>query len=160
MISPFFFPSILYGLPRFPDTVIPTNTEKAGMDQTHSSKKTNHFEANYLLLIHQKADFCMKEIQPYLQPDFNLAHLSVHTQIPAHHLSYFFREEKKQHFNDYVNKWRIDHAKSLIKEGKTNELTLEGIGLISGFSNRNSFRLTFKKIEGISPSAFAAQIKE
>lgn len=162
LISPFFFPSILYGLPRFPESDIPSNTEKVDLAQpsVDSRKKTNHFEANYLLSIHQKADSCMKEIQPYLQPDFNLAHLSVHTQIPVHHLSYFFREEKKQHFNDYVNKWRIDHAKSLIKEGKTNELTLEGIGLISGFSNRNSFRITFKKIEGISPSAFAAQIKE
>lgn len=160
--SPFFFPSILYGLPRFPESGIPPNTEKADPAQpsADSRKKTNHFEANYLHFIHQKADSCMKEIQPYLQSDFNLAHLSVHTQIPVHHLSYFFREEKKQHFNDYVNKWRIDHAKSLIKEGKNNELTLEGIGLISGFSNRNSFRLTFKKIEGISPSAFAAQIKE
>lgn len=162
LISPFFFPAILYGLPRFPESENLSNTEKVDPAQTSvdSRKKTNHFESNYLLSIHQKADSCMKEIQPYLQSDFNLAHLSVHTQIPVHHLSYFFREEKKQHFNDYVNKWRIDHAKTLIKEGKTNELTLEGIGLVSGFSNRNSFRLTFKKIEGISPSVFAAQIKE
>ena len=161
LISPFFFPSILYGLPRFPESVPISNNDNVDPDQSvcDSRKKTNHFESNYLLSIHQKADSCMKEVQPYLQSDFNLAHLSVHTQIPVHHLSYFFREEQKQHFNDYVNKWRINHAKNLIREGKADGMTLEGIGLISGFSNRNSFRITFKKIEGISPSAFAAQLK-
>jgi AraC-like DNA-binding protein len=162
LISPFFFPSILYGLPRFPETVLTTNSPQVELDQIAEDhpKKANHFETEYLLLIHHKADSCMKEIQPYLHPDFNLVKLSVQTQIPIHHLSYYFREEKKQHFNDYMNMWRINHAKNLIREGKTNGLTLEGIGLISGFPNRNSFCSTFKKVEGISPSAFMAQIKK
>jgi len=160
LISPFFFPAILYGLPRFPESALTSNTEKTDLDQipADSRKKTNHFETKYLLSIHQKADSCMKEAQPYLHPDFNMAQLSVQTKIPVHHLSYYFREEKKQHFNDYVNKWRINHAKNLIREGKSHDLTLEGIGLNSGFHNRNSFRTSFKKGEGISPSAFAAQI--
>lgn len=161
LISPFFFPAILYGLPRFPELVLTSSTEKVDPHQVpvDPRKKTNHFEIDYLLSIHQKADSCMKDVQPYLQPDFNLAHLSVHTQIPVHHLSYFFREEKKQHFNDYRNEWRINHAKNLIIKGKANEFTLETIGLISGFSSRNTFLNTFKKIEGIPPSTFAAQIK-
>jgi YesN/AraC family two-component response regulator len=102
----------------------------------------------------------MKEVQPYLHPDFNLTQFSVLTHIPVHHLGYYFREEKKQHFNDYMNEWRISHAKMLIQEGIATELTLEAIGLKCGFPNRDSFRTTFKKIEGISPSTFAAQIKK
>jgi YesN/AraC family two-component response regulator len=101
----------------------------------------------------------MKEVQPYLHPDFNLAQFSVLTHIPVHHLGYYFREEKKQHFNDYMNEWRINHAKILIQEGKATELTLEAIGLKCGFPNRDSFRTTFKKVEGISPSAFVAKTK-
>jgi AraC-like DNA-binding protein len=159
LISPFFFPAILYGLPRLPESVLTSTAEKLDPNQLPGDprKKNNHFETDYLLSIHQKADSCMKEIQPYLQSDFNLAHLSVHTQIPVHHLSYFFREEKKQHFNDYRNEWRINHAKGLIKQGKAKELTLEAIGKLSGFSSRNNFRTTFEKFEGISPSDFAAQ---
>ena len=162
LISPFFFPTILYGLPRYPESVITSNTEKVDQEQVFGvhQKKTNHFESDYLLFIQQKADFCMKEDQPYLQPDFNLAHLSVHTQIPVHHLSYYFREEKKQHFNDYRNEWRINHAKILIRKGRANEFTLETIGLQSGFSSRNTFLTTFKKVEGITPGTYAAQIKK
>lgn len=157
LISPFFFPAILYGLPRYPEFI----ARRSDGEQVHADpeKKTNHFESAYIHYIRQKADTCMKEHQPYLQPDFNLAHLSVHTQIPVHHLSYFFREEKKQHFNEYRNQWRINHAKKLIKEGKANEFTLETIGLQSGFTSRNAFLTTFKKVEGITPSTFAARLK-
>ncbi len=162
LISPFFFPAILYGLPRFGGSQTTPKTPEENLDSIHEEhrKNANHFETEYLLSIHQKAEFCMKEVQPYLQPDFNLAHLSVHTQIPVHHLSYFFREEKKQHFNDYRNEWRINHAKSLISEGKADLLTLETIGLLSGFSTRNTFLTTFKKVEGVSPSTFMSKLKK
>ena len=163
LISPFFFPSILYGLPRFPGSPTALETQEgnpAMNDDEERRKNATHFETEYLLSIHQKADSCMKKDQPYLQPDFNLAHLSVHTQIPVHHLSYFFREEKKQHFNDYRNEWRINHAKTLIKKGKADEFTLETIGLLSGFSTRNTFLTTFKKVEGVSPGTFVSNLKK
>jgi AraC-like DNA-binding protein len=161
LISPFFFPAILYGLPRIPESVSTLNSGEVdkGHAPSDSVKKANHLESDYLQSIAQTITFSMKEHQPYLQPDFNLIHLSVHTQIPVHHLSYYFREEKKQHFNDYRNEWRINHAKNLIKKGKANEFTLETIGLLSGFSTRNTFLTTFKKVEGITPSSFAAQTK-
>jgi AraC-like DNA-binding protein len=162
MISPFFFPFILYGLPRVPESVKDEVKENMKEPSVSSGeiRNQNHFENTYIYSIGQKADACMKEHKPYLQPDCNLAHLSVHTQIPVHHLSYYFREEKKQHFNDYRNEWRINHAKKLIREGKANEITLEAVGLLSGFSSRNTFLTTFKKVEGIPPRTYVSQIKK
>ena len=96
----------------------------------------------------------MREEKPYLQPDCNLALLSKLINIPAHHLAYFFREVKNQPFTDFRNEWRVTHAKKLILEGKTKELTLEAIGLLSGFSTRNTFYTAFRKTEGSPPSAF------
>jgi YesN/AraC family two-component response regulator len=43
----------------------------------------------------------------------------------VHNLAYYFREENKQTFSDYRNEWRVEHAKNLIREGKSNDLTLE-----------------------------------
>ncbi len=154
---PFFFPGILYGLPRFPERNVTRMPAGSASDALPGEEKRNllNLEPDYLFTIGKKADSCMKELQPYLQPDCNLAYLSKLIKIPVHHLAYYFREEKKQSFNDFRNKWRINHAKSLIKEGKANELTLEAIGLLSGFSSRNTFFTAFKKAEGISPGVFA-----
>jgi AraC-like DNA-binding protein len=159
MVSPFFFPSILYGLPRIPS---PTTFEKpdeikADPQSAVSAKTRLKLETDYLHHIYQKTESFMTENQPYLEPEFNLPQLSVHIQVPAHHLGYYFREVKKQTFNDYRNKWRVNHAKKLIEEGKAGEMTLEAIGMLSGFSSRNTFITDFKKFEGESPGSYASR---
>ena len=162
MLSPFFFPMILYGLPRLPTPVsgsvslneIPEN--EAGQ----SRKYMPFLSADYLEQIQNKTEKCMKELQPYLNQDCNLAYFSKIAGIPVHHLAYYFREERKQTFNDYRNHWRVMHAKNLISQGKAREMTLEAIGLLSGFSTRNTFFNVFKKTEGISPGAYAGQFPE
>jgi AraC-like DNA-binding protein len=158
LISPFFFPEILYGMPRVPESVFTIQPKKNDVYKVPAEvrKSENHFELDYLISLGQKSDFYMKEFQPYLHPGCNLAYLAKLIDIPNHHLAYYFREIKKQPFNDYRNRWRVNHAKSLIREGKNNKLTLEAIGLLSGFSSRNTFFSDFKKVEGISPGSFAS----
>jgi AraC-like DNA-binding protein len=162
LISPIFFPTILYGLPRFPEpkTILENQVTVPFPLTAEASKKPTRFESDYLLLIQQKTESCMQEFQPYLQPDCNLTQFSVLIQIPGHHLAYYFREVKKQSFIDFRNHWRVEHAKGLIREGKSSGMTLEAIGLLSGFSSRNTFLNAFKKIEGISPNDFVAQIDQ
>ncbi|HPR57982.1 MAG TPA: helix-turn-helix transcriptional regulator [Bacteroidales bacterium] len=160
LLSPFFFPHVLYGLPQIPVQNSNKNelTANNKIYEKDQPKNSSAFETEYLLTIQKAADKCMEEFQPYLQSDCNLASLAKLTKIPAHHYSVFFRELKKQSFNDYRNEWRVKHAKKLILEGKSSDLSMEGIGLLSGFSSRNTFYNAFKKVEGISPGAFAAQI--
>jgi len=162
LISIFFFPGILYGLPQVPVPVrlSETNAEKNKACPKTPGKNTPTFETEYLLAIQQKSDTCMEKFQPYLRSDCNLATFAKLTKIPSHHFSVFFREGKQQTFNDYRNQWRIKHAKKLIFDGKSSELSIEGIGLLSGFSSRNAFYNAFKKAEGISPGQFAAKVYE
>jgi len=151
MVSPFFFPQILYGLPRM-------RLEPSKQDAEKEKSRHSRFEAEYLDSIGRKVDTCMAEFQPFLQPEFSMAHLTVLIEVPVHHLAYFFREEKKQSFTEYRNFWRVQYAKELIRQGRARELTLEAIGLLCGFSSRNTFLTAFKKAEGISPSEYAAQV--
>ncbi|MCX6269019.1 MAG: helix-turn-helix domain-containing protein [Bacteroidetes bacterium] len=162
LISPFFFPAILYGLPRLPESIKPLKYSGEIRDVIFVEEKRSlyNFEPQYLLSIRMKAESCMKELKPYLQPDCNLSSFSKLNKIPAHHLAYYFREVKKQSFTDFRNEWRINHAKNLIKEGRSEDLTLEAIGLLSGFSSRNAFFTAFKKMDGISPGVYAAQFPE
>ncbi len=144
LVSPFFFPRILYGLPQLPEII--------------KAKPAPHYENLYLLSIGQKTDAFMRESQPFLEPEFNMTQLSVAIKIPAHHVAYYFREVKNQSFIDYRNEWRINHAKNLINDGGAKRLTLEAIGLSSGFLSRKAFFTAFKRSTGTTPGAFAAQI--
>jgi len=159
LLSPFFFPAILYGMPRMPESKeqLKSDKVKTGKSANDIWLNTNSFELDYLESIGQKADSFMEEHKLYLKPDCNLSYFSKHISVPAHHLAYYFREVKKQSFNDFRNEWRVNHAKALIKEGKASEITLEAIGLLSGFSSRNTFIADFKKSEGVSPGVFASR---
>lgn len=158
LISPFFFPGILYGLPQYPGLVPedPSPLQEVYLSNELVKRKMPNYESDYLELIRQKVDECMLEKKPYLNQNCNLAFIASCTMIPAHHIAYYFREIKKQSFNDYRNELRISHAKQLIREGKARGLTLEAIGMQSGFSTRNTFFTSFKKTEGISPSTYAS----
>ncbi|MCK9205087.1 MAG: helix-turn-helix domain-containing protein [Bacteroidales bacterium] len=161
LISPFFFPSLLYGMPRFPVEEKGIRIRALSRDQADEAirqRKGPDFETDYLVGIEDKVNRCMEELKPYLQSECNLAYISKMIGVPAHHLGYYFREVKKQPFNDFRNEWRIKHAKDMIRGGKTDELTLEAIGHTSGFSSRNTFYLCFKKVEGITPSVYASNV--
>jgi AraC-like DNA-binding protein len=162
LLLTFFSPGILYGLPRVPARQVETKKPDPPTSKSISNGKANtkQLESNYLQSIGRDADDCMEKFKPYTNPGFSLAELSVLLHIPVHHLTYYFREEKKQSFTDYRSEWRIKHAKNLMEEGKNSEMTLEAIGLLSGFPNRDSFRAAFQRIEGVTPTAFISQKQE
>jgi AraC-like DNA-binding protein len=159
LISPFFFPGILYGLPRLPHLPeeVHGETNMVFLSKEIVKKRMPGFESEYLNQVGKKIEFCMKEQQPFLKPDCNMASVSKYIDMPLHHVAYYFREVRKQPFNDYRNELRIEHAKKLIREGKARELTLEAIGLLSGFSTRNTFFKAFKKAEGVSPGTYSSR---
>jgi len=156
LISPFFFPAILYGLPQISEQKKSVNSASRQHNALNDRSKQN-FENEYLMSIGRSISKYMEENQPYLLPDCNLANFSKLVNIPAHHLAYYFREIKKQPFNDFRNEWRVNHAKTLIEEGKASEMTLEAIGSLSGFSSRNAFIADFKKSEGVPPGVYASR---
>jgi AraC-like DNA-binding protein len=157
LISPFFFPEILYGLPRIPNHF--RKMENHGKNQLNQILKrpARALETEYIQLIGQKIEQCMKDHQPYLQKDFNVTELSVLIHVPVHHLAIYFREEKEQSFLNYRNRWRVEYAKNLLDEGKGKGLTLEAIGMLSGFTNRNSFIIAFKRCEGTTPHEYSSR---
>jgi AraC-like DNA-binding protein len=162
LVSPFFFPEVLYGLPRLPipiseDGPVP---ETGGLSDEGIAKYIPKFEADYLIQMSVKIDNIMLTEQPYSQLDLNMMKFSVMVDVPFHHLAYYFREVKQQSFNDFRNDWRINYTKKLILEGKADELTLEAIGLKAGFTSRSTFFRAFKKAEGIAPGEFLARISQ
>ncbi|MFM2442410.1 MAG: hypothetical protein RL449_1052, partial [Bacteroidota bacterium] len=108
-----------------------------------------------LVEIETKLDLYLEEFKPYLKASFSLAQLSAALDIPVHHFSFYFRKTQQTNFLEQRMRWRIRHAQELIDAGKDKIITLEAIGLESGFQSRTTFFVNFKEIVGESPSAYA-----
>ena len=152
----FFFPDILYGLPRmdYSMSVTHQNQEKT-LESVVTRRLAKDFEISddKLTLIAQKLEIYKGDL-PYLQPQFSLSILSNDTGIPTHHLSYFFKVYLKTDFTNWKNNARIDYVIQLIKNGESDKLTLDAIFKKAGFVSRSTFISSFKLRTGLTPSEF------
>jgi AraC-like DNA-binding protein len=152
----FFFPVILYGLPRMDYSIaVPHQNLEEAIESVVTRRQTKDFEISddKLALIEQKLEI-YKVNFPYLQPQFSLSVLSNDTGIPSHHLSYFFKIYLKTDFTNWKNNARIDYVINLIKTGETDKLTLDAISKKAGFVSRSTFISSFKLRTGLTPSEF------
>ena len=54
-------------------------------------------------------------------------------------------------YTSFVNKYRIDEAMALLVDKRYQDLNMEDISDMVGFSNRQSFYASFFRINGITP---------
>jgi len=162
-ISLLFFPNILYGLPQFDYAINKkhngNNFAPADSMVEPVKKQSKSFEISddKLLLLKYKVDKYV-ENKPYLNPDFNLTLMSSDTDIPVHHLSYFFNEYMSVNFNTWKNDLKIDFVLYLIEKGSGEILTLDALAKQAGFGSRTSFFNSFKQKMGVTPSEYLNSI--
>ena len=89
----------------------------------------------------------------YKNPHLRLADVAKKLDISVHQLSELLNNHIGKNFSNFVNEFRVDHAKSLIKSN--HNYTLEAIGYESGFNSKSTFYSAFKKVVGTSPSHFS-----
>lgn len=97
----------------------------------------------------------MEASKPYLNPDFHLMDLREVLPMNRTYLSQFIHDEFDCSFFQFVNKYRIEEAKRLLREEPS--LTIEQVALRSGFSSRISFTRVFTNETGLSPREWSAQ---
>ncbi len=102
----------------------------------------------------------MDKEKPYLDNEISLPKLASILQITTHELSFILNEELNENFFQFVNRYRIEESKELLKNEKYNHLSLIGIAYESGFNSKTVFNTTFKKLTGTTPSAFKKTIEK
>ena len=99
-----------------------------------------------------RLDQFMEEQRSYQQPNLKLYELAEATGISPRKISTAIHTWHHTNFSDWVNRYRVEHAKKLLR--KDSQFTIEGIGLESGFKSRSTMYLAFKNITGKSPGEF------
>lgn len=144
-----FFPQVLYGTNQFEyirkvqDNI--TEEEKS-IEEKISPEKYHHIE--------ERLKEVLEEEKVFLQKGYSLADLAKDTNIPAYQLTHYINKVMDSTFYELINKYRIEETCRIIKSGKFNHLTLEALAEKSGFNNRNSFSVAFRKFKDMKPSEF------
>ncbi len=88
-----------------------------------------------------------------------LERFSASVSLPAPYVSEIINQKFNCSFKNLVAQYRLNEAKSIMKQKTHSKTKLIEIAYDSGFNNKVSFYRTFKLYEGISPSEFLEQLK-
>jgi AraC-like DNA-binding protein len=90
----------------------------------------------------------------YLNPELNLSDLAKQANMSRAQLSEIINSGFHKNFNDFVNMYRVEAIKSMLKEDKQKQLSLLGIAYECGFNSKATFNRVFKKLTNNSPSEY------
>ncbi|MEA5428776.1 helix-turn-helix domain-containing protein [Arcicella lustrica] len=126
-----------------------TNDLSSFSSQKYADKKLNDEDAQ--LIIHNLRKV-MTEKELFKNPNLKINDLAKEINLSGHQLSQLLNDNVEKNFTLFVNEYRINEACKILSEN-TN-LTIDAIGDEVGFNAKSTFFATFKKIKGMTPSAY------
>uniref|UniRef100_UPI004049057E helix-turn-helix domain-containing protein n=1 Tax=Fulvivirga sp. TaxID=1931237 RepID=UPI004049057E len=126
---------------------------------THDTDQS-HELANYEEQMKRKLKLVMNDNKAYLNPDLTLNDLAVLAEVKIPELSGFINANLGKNFNDYINDYRVDEFKKLVKSKSTDpRATIMELAYESGFNSKASFNRIFKEHTGITPTEYRREFK-
>lgn len=92
--------------------------------------------------------------QVYLNSNITLQILAEKTAIPARQISYLINRYQQQNFSEFINNFRIEAAKTRLKNPDDNKETILEVMYAVGFNSKSSFNTFFKKKTGLTPTEY------
>ena len=122
-------------------------------------------EAHYRSLVNPKLMDEMKEKinriivmeKKYLDKDYSARKLAEDLGTNTRYISAVVNVRFHMNYTSFVNKYRIDEAMSLLVDKRYQDLRMEEISDMVGFSNRQSFYASFFRVVGITPREYRMQ---
>ena len=110
-------------------------------------------------LLKEKLVAFMEKEKPFLNPNFRITDLSPKLFTNRTYLSQLINTEFKMSFSDFVNRYRIQHAKTLMDKDMESNYSLNYFSEQSGFGSVSSFIRAFKQVEGVTAGTYHKQTK-
>ncbi len=96
----------------------------------------------------------MEDDKVYLDPDLTLKKLAGMLRIHNNQLSRIINERFGVSFNDFVNRFRIEEARIMLKDPALSRKNILEIGFMAGFYSKSTFNGAFRKFTGTTPSKY------
>ncbi|MEM1078890.1 MAG: helix-turn-helix transcriptional regulator [Pseudomonadota bacterium] len=101
--------------------------------------------------IARKLRRAMEAERLYRNPNLTLSQLAQQIGVSQNYVSQTLNQTLDQSFFEFVNDWRVREAIPLVVAGQS---TILAIAYEVGFNSRSSFYASFKRVTGMTPSAY------
>jgi AraC-like DNA-binding protein len=126
--------------------------DKLSISITTNNKYINKIDEKLASEIHEKIITLFEVKKIYTTPNLTLPTLAEDLNIRPQLLSQFLNDNVKKSFTQFINEYRVEEAKRLLKENT--DLKIDAVGMECGFNSSSTFYSAFKKMTGTTPAAF------
>jgi AraC-like DNA-binding protein len=84
----------------------------------------------------------------------SLSELAKRIGESPHHVSQVINEKLNLGFFDLLAKYRVEEAKRIFSDKKSNKITIEELSEVVGYNSKTAFNNAFKKLTGKTPSEY------
>ncbi|AXT61945.1 helix-turn-helix domain-containing protein [Aquimarina sp. AD10] len=96
----------------------------------------------------------MEEKKPYLDHEIKQSDIAKNLDMSVHLFSEVLNACFKKNFNSFINLYRVDQAKQLMKNPRYKHYKILAIGYEAGFPSKTSFNRVFKNLVGLTPTEY------
>lgn len=96
----------------------------------------------------------------YRDPDFTALKLAKMIGVRDYELSRILKKNFGKNFTTMVNGLRVKDAMKYLRDERLNGTTVEDVGMMAGFSNRQTFYSEFRKYAGCTPAQYRLSHKQ
>lgn len=125
-----------------------------GLTPVKELKKPSEAQDDSDAILAEKLEEAMSSQKMYLDTDLTLYDVAKNVGASTRKVSNFINSTYDQNFSEWVNQYRVEEVKDRFKSTDSENLTIEAIGLESGFKSRSAMYAAFKKFTGASPANF------
>jgi len=125
---------------------------KRSISVINKEKYINKIDEKVAKEIEKKINVLFETRKIYTNPELTLSILAKELNIRPQLLSQFINDNLNKSFTLFINEYRIDEAKRLLKE--STQFKIDAVGFESGFNSSSTFYSSFKKITGTTPSNY------
>ena len=121
------------------------------LNKEQKKYSTSSLNKDEIERIDQQLKIILKNEKPYLDPDLTLRSLAEKLNVLPNNLSQAINITYRENFNRFINRYRINEVKVLLKNP---EKTILEAAYACGFNSKSSFNQAFKEICNQTPTQF------
>lgn len=136
------------------DDSINIDIEEIVNESKISSKEKKFISESEARVIFDNVDSYVKKSKCFTNNGLTIIDIAEAVNIHPKRISFVINDITSQNFNNYINEYRVDLAKKMLRSNQTNNLSIEGIGIEAGFNSKATFYNAFKKNTKMTPSQY------
>ncbi len=139
---------------------VPGTGQPSGMAQmtSHEFRQRKYaksgLSSEQLLEYKNRLEQIMQSQQAFLKPDLTLPKLAMTVNCSVNHLSQVINSGFGMSFFDYLNQYRIEHAREILTELNGQRGAVLNVAFTVGFNSNSAFYAAFKKCVGETPAQY------